>query len=267
MIKFFFIWIAAAIIISCCKKLLTFLNLFLLKNKIKNNPLIGVRQPDGSYDYIEKRYTVSYRITDAHQGSKSVEWLSLKRRLTRFEEKTLKTKKKLKAFFLYQRWLSLLRPSFIIFFTALLIILYLGIREESFRHAEHFKFLLAKITGLSPESIRYEEGGWFRFLGKKKSVNQETEPVSISFNPIIALFSQDAANVGFWSKKLNKYISYPVDVNERGDIWLGKGSGQFHGNIKANKVVWDKPKNAGLGKEVRGEHIAVKDGKLQISDE
>lgn len=267
MTKFFLILIGACGCIYYCKKSLTFIIFLLLKNKIKNNPLIGVRQPDGSYDYSEKGYTVTYRITDVPQAASPVQWLSLKRRLNPFEEKILKTKKNLKTFFLYQRWLSLLRAPFVIISIVLLFILYLGIRGESFRRAENFKFIFAKITGLSPESIRYEEGGWFRFLGKKKSVDKEIEPISFSFNPIMALFSPDTASVSFWSKKLNRYVSYSLNASEQGDIWLGKGRDQIHGTMKANRVVWDKPKNVGFGKEVRGAEIEIKDGKLNIADE
>lgn len=53
--NFFFIFTGLAVLAYYSKKLSAFLTLFLLKNKIKKEPLIGTRQPDGSYYYKEVR--------------------------------------------------------------------------------------------------------------------------------------------------------------------------------------------------------------------
>ncbi len=263
MIKIFFVLVGISILILFYQKSKAFLRIFRLKNKIKNNPLIGIKQEDNSYYYKGKGYTISYRIKESFAGIKIVEWLTLKRRLTTFEEKVLNLKRALDNFFLYQRWITLFRPLVVIVLVASLIIFYLGM-EQSFKRIEHFKWIAAQITGVSPESISYAGEGWFKIFGQRGSKDREVEPITISFNPLRWLFFSDTANVSRWSEKSNKYITYPVTINDKGDVWLGKKSGQIHGNALGDKVVWDEPQGV---REVPGHRIAIEDGKLKIFDE
>lgn len=264
MVRFIFVVASVFILILFCQKYLAYLRIFRLKNKIKNNPLIGIKQKDNSYYYKEKGYTISYRIRESPAGIKIVEWLSLKHRLTTFEERVRNLKRALDKFFLYQRWLTLFRPSVVIVLFTSLIIFYLGIKEHSLKRMERFRWIIAQITGISPESIRYAGEGWFKISGQKSSKDREVEPITLSFNPLRWLFLSDAANVSLWSKKLNRYVDYPVTINDKGDVWLGKKSSQIHGSVVGSKVVWDEPQRAG---EVSGHHIVIEDGKLKIIDE
>ena len=267
MIKIFFVLVGIFILILFCQESLTYLRIFRIKNKIKNNPLIGIKQEDNSYYYKEKGYTISYRIRESCAGNKIVEWLSLKRRLTTFEEKVLNLKKALDKFFLYQRWVILFRPLVVIVLITSLIIFYFGIKEHSLKRIERFRWIVAQITGVSPESIRYAGEGWFKISGQKSSKDREVEPITISFNPLRWLFLSDSANVSRWSEKSNKYITYPVTINDKGDVWLGKKSGQIHGRVLSNEVIWDTPQRAGIREKVSGHHIVIEDGKLKIIDE
>ncbi len=264
MVIFFFLLVGIPILILFCQKYLAYLRIYRLKNKIKNNPLIGIKQEDNSYYYKEKGYTISYRIRESPAGIKIVEWLSLKHRLTTFEERVRNLKRALDKFFLYQRWLTLFRPSVVIVLFASLIIFYLGIKDYSLKRMEHFRWIIAQITGISPESIRYAGEGWFKIAGQKSSKDREVEPITISFNPLRWLFLSDAANVSLWSKKLNRYVDYPVTINDKGDVWLGKKSSQIHGRVLGNEVIWDAPQGV---REVLGHDIVIEDGKLKIIDE
>ncbi len=200
MIKFFFVLVGISILILFCQKYLAYLRIFRIKNKIKKNPLIGIKQDEDSYYYKEKGYNINYRIRESFAGNKIVEWLTLKRRLTTFEEKVLNLKRALDKFFLYQRWITLFRPLVVIVLVASLIIFYLGM-EQSFKRIEHFKWIVARITGISPESIRYSGEGWFKISGQRGSKDQEVEQITISFNPLRWLFLSDTANVSQWSEK------------------------------------------------------------------
>jgi len=238
-----------------------------LKKKIRNNPLIGLKGDGNRYSYKEEGYTVSYIIQESSTGIKSVEWLSLKRRLTFLEEKILNIKREINNFFLYQRWLTLFRPSAIIVLVASLIIFYLGIKDYSLKRIERFRWIIAQITGISPESINYTGEGWFNISGRKRSVEGEVEPVTIGFNPLRWLFFQDSANVSLWSEKLNGYVSYPLTINDKGDVWLGKHDGQVHGKTLGDKIVWDESQRGGIRAKVSGHRLAIEDGKLKIFDE
>jgi hypothetical protein len=265
--RFLFVLIIIFILILVGQKYLAYFNIFRLKKKIKNNPSIGIKQQDNSYDYKEEGYTISYRVKESPLGVKAVEWFFLKRRLTFIEEKILDIKRSLDKFFLYQRWVTLFRPSAIIVLMVSLIIFYLGIMEQSSKRIEHFKWIVARMTGISPKSIGYSGAGWFNISGQKRSAEGEVEPVKISFNPLSWLFFSDTANVSFWSNKLNRYLSYPLTINDKGDVWLNKKSEQIHGRVLSDKVVWDEPQRTGIRSKVSGHRIAIKDGKLKIFDE
>mgnify|MGYP001617523615 CR=1 FL=1 len=265
--RFLFVLIILFILILFGQKYLAHFQISRLKKKIKSNPDMGTKQQDNSYAYKEEGYTISYRVIESPLGVKAVEWLSLKRRLTVIEKNILDIKRSLNKFFLYQRWVTLFRPSVIIVLTVSLIIFYLGIKEESFKRIGHFKWIVAQITGISPESIGYTDAGWFNISGQKMSVEGEVEPVKISFNPLRWLFFSDTANVSFWSNKLNRYVSYPLTINDKGDVWLDKKSEQVHGKVLSDKIVWDPPQRAGIRAKVSGHRIAVEDGQLKIFDE
>ncbi len=245
------------------RKYLAYFQIARLKKKIKNNPFLGIKQQDDSYAYKVGGYTISYKVKESPSGVKTVEWLSLKRRLTLIEEKILNIKKSLTKFFIYQRWVTLFRPSVIIVLMAPLIIFYL-VMEESFKRIEHFKWMVARITGVSAESIGYAGGGMFSISGQKRSIKGEVEPVKINFNPLRWLFFSDTADVSFWSNKANRYVSYPVTINDKGDVWLDSKDGKMHGNMQTDKIIWDEP----VGPiKTSGHRVAVEDGKLKIFDE
>lgn len=267
MIRFLFILSITFILISFSQKYLVFLRISRLKQKIKRDPLIGLKDEDDSYYYKEKGYTLSYRIRESPDGIKKVEWLSLKRRLTFFEKYIFNIKKDLNNFFLYQRWLILFRPSVAIILITALIIFYLGIQENSLKRIERFRWVIAQITGIRPEAIGYTGAGLFTIAGKKTSLDKKPEQVTISFNPLRWLFFSDTATVSRWSEKSNRYLNYPVTISDKGDVWLDKKSGQIHGRVLDNSVVWDEPQKTGTRDKVSGHHITVENGRLNIFDE
>jgi hypothetical protein len=226
---------------------------------------MGLKEDDDRYSYKEKGYTVSYIIQESSTGIKNVEWLSLKRRLTFLEEKILNIKRDINKFFLYQRWVTLFRPSAIIILTISLIIFYLGIKENSLRRIERFRWIAAKITGVSIESIEYTGEGKFKVTGKRNLLDRVVDPVTISFNPIGWLFFSDAVNINRWNTKLNKYNTYSVTMSDKGDVRLEKKTGRFHGRALGGEVIWDKPPDT--MQKVSGEDVIVEDGKLKFIDE
>lgn len=264
--RFLFVLIIVFILILSCRKYLARFQLFRLKNKIKNNPSLGTKQGDNSYNYNEGGYTVNYRIKESASGL-TVEWLCFKRRLTFIEKKFLNIKRVWNKIFLYQRWTALLRPSVIIILLAGLTIFYLGIKDQPSQRIGRFKWIIAQVAGISPESIEYAGAGWFNISGQRRSLSGEVESVKISFNFLSQFFSPDKADISFWSKRLKRYINYSVDVNDTGDIWLDKKNQQIHGRVLADKIVWDQPQRTGIKAKVSGHQFTVQDGKLNISDE
>lgn len=261
--RFLFVLITIFILILFGQKYLVHFQISRLKKKIKKNPSIGIKQQDNSYDYEEEGYRISYRVKESPLGVKAVEWLSLKRRSAFVEKKILDIKRSLDKFFLYQRWVTLFRPSVAIVLMASLIVFYLGM-EHSFKRIKHFKWIVAQITGIAPESMKYVGAGQFQLFGHKRYFDKELEPVTISFSPLGWLFFSDAANISRWNPKLNKYLTYSFTIDDRGDVWLGKKDGQIHGKMQADKIIWDEP--AGTSR-YEGHQIRVEDSKLKFIDE
>lgn len=236
---------------------------FQLKEKIKSDPLIGKKEEDNNYCYKEGSYSAVYKIKEIPPGTKSVEWLFLRRRLTFLEEKFLNIKRFINSVFIYQRWVILFRPWVIIVLIASLSIFYLGITGYSQKKIQRFKWVAAQITGISPESIEYKGLGWFKVSGQRRPLDKTTEPVVVSFNPFNWFFS-DSAIIKRWSEKSNKYITYPVTINDQGDVWLDKRGDKVHGKALGDKVIWDEPQGQ---RKVPSHNIIIENGKLKILDE
>lgn len=267
MIRFLFALIAVFILIFLSQKILNHFRFFCLRKKIKNNPLIGVRQEDGSYYYKERGYAADYKVKNLPAGNKEVEWLFLKHRPTFLGRRIINAKRGLNKFFLYQRWAILFRPLVLFFLVASIIIFYGQIREHSFKRIGYFKWIISQMTSIGPESIEYKGKGLFTITGQKTSAQRDVSPINISFNPLRSLFFSDTAKVSLWSQELKGYISYPVTVTDKGDVWLDKRGGLVHGRVTGDKIVWDEPQRAGIREEVSGHRITIEDGKLEILDE
>lgn len=264
--RFLFVLAVIFILIVFCRKCSARYHFFRLRNKIKNNPFIGLKQEDGSYKYKEGAYAVDYLIRESCAGY-SAKWLSFKRRMTFIEKKILGIKIFLDKFILYQKWAALLRPPLLIVLLAAFMIFYFGIKDRPEHRIERFKWIVAQMAGISPETVGYQGSGWFKISGQRKSASGDVEPVKISFNLLNWLFFPDKTRVSFWNKRQKRYIDYSMDINDSGDVWLDKKTQQIHGRVLADKIVWDQPQRAGIRSRVSSHRFSVQDGKLNISDE
>ena len=242
--------------------LLVRLRFFRLKKKIKKDPFIGILQQDNSYSYEEEGHIVNYRIQESLPGVRTIEWLSLKRRFGFFERKLFHIKRSLNKFFLYQRWLSLFRPQVAVILIVTLMISYFVV-THSLKRIEHFKWIASRITGVSPEAIRYEGGGWFNVIGQRGPLDRNIEPVRIRFNPLGWLFFQDTANITRWNPEVNSYIDYSFTINDKGDVWLERENVPAQGSVLGNNIKWDEPQGV---RRVPAQDIVTKGGKLEIID-
>ncbi|MCX5704062.1 MAG: hypothetical protein NT066_06205 [Candidatus Omnitrophica bacterium] len=268
--RFLFLLSALFVLILFCQKSLVRLRVFRLKKKIKNNPLIGVKQEDNSYYYKQKGYCLSYRIKESPAGIKTVQWLSLKRRLRFFEGGILSIKRSLVKFFLYQRWLVIFRP-FILFPLIISIsIFYFGLVETQKARVERLKWLVASAVGASPDQIQYIGDGWLEVSTQRKTaVDGVMEPVRYAFNPFTWFFSSQAGFVSRWRGEPFGYVTHPVVYNEEGEVWINKEGTWRHGMFTGGKVIdWDIPQGTGIrAGKVHGHQISTEDKKLHIQDE
>jgi hypothetical protein len=244
--------------------LLTHLRALRLKHKIKNNPFLGEQDVNGNYYYKEKGYTIIYKIKQLPKGRNGVTWIYYKRRLTGFEDKILKIKRRLDKIFLYQKWNILFRPIPVVILVSSLIIFYFGIKQNSLRRIELFRQIVAQMTGLNPESVKYTDKGWFEISGQKKALDGRLNPLVIKINPLRSLFLPEGAIISRWNTELNKYIDYSVSINSKGSVCLEKKEGHFYGRREGHKIVWDEPPDT--IRKVLGEDIIIEDGALKIVD-
>ena len=239
-----------------------------LKKKIKNNPLIGTKQEDGSYTYREEGYTISYKIEESLSGERRVEWLSLKRRLGFLEIKFLKLKKSLNNFFLYQRWLGFLRLPVLLSLLISVGIFYFGLVETRQARVERLKWLVASAAGVSPKQIQYIGDGTLEISANRKTaVDRVNEPVRYTFNPFKWFFSQTGL-VTRWRGESFGYVTHPVVYNEDGEVWINKEDTWRHGRFTNDRTIeWDTPQGTGIrAGKVTGHEVSMPEGKLYIPD-
>lgn len=234
-----------------------------LKKKIIKSPLVGNKDREGNYSYGEGGLTLSYRLKEQSSGARTIVWLFSKRRLTPLEERLLRAKRYVNEFFLYKRWLVFLWPPVAIVLLVSLIVLYSGLTGYRHDNEKRLAWIAAKVSGVSPESIEYGSGGWFKVMAKRRSANRMPQPVTISFNPLLWFFFPDSANVNIWRSKSSSYVKYRLTFNDKGDVWLGGRSDRVHGTVSGDRIVWDEQRTTGSP----GHRITVKDGELNILDE
>lgn len=237
----------------------------IFKKKIKKNPYLGYKDTEGTYEYREGPYSLKYRIVKGDNGQEKVEWIYLKRRLNRYEISRRKVDRSLFRFRHYQKWMILFKPSILLVLFTSAVIFYFGLAQPHNARIAQFKWIASQITGINPESIEYTGEGRFRISGRRETLNRALDPITISFNPIGWLFFSDTFNINRWNTKLNKYNTYSVTFSDKGDVWLQKKKGQFHGQTLGNEIIWDRPPDT--LQKVFGNDVIVKDGKLKFFDE
>ena len=240
----------------------------ILKKRIKKNPFIGKEETNGLYDYRQGGYSISYRIIKENSGKKSIEWISLRRRLGSYEKGRRKISKTLFNFWRYQGWLIFFRPPIIFLLITSIVIFYFGLIETEKTKVERFKWIVASVIGVNSQQIEYIGDGSLEISAQRKTaVDRIYEPIRYTFSPLRWLFSSEAVFVTRWRGEPYGYATHPVVYNERGDVWINKQDKWRHGNISGNTVKWDIPQGTGIREGKVTEHeISTQDKKRRIED-
>lgn len=238
-----------------------------LKKKIKSNPYIGEADIDGTYLYRQDGYSIRYRIIKLPSGKTDIEWLSLKRRFSAYEEMTRKLRKEFFDFWHYQKWFMLFRPSFFLFLIVGVIILYSEVIETQEAKTNRFKWLIASAIGISTKDIQYIGDGRLEISGQRQRQQDGiNEPIKYSFNPLRWLFSSEEGLLTRWRGEPFGYTTHSVVFNDRGDVWIRKEDTPWqHGIISGENIKWDKP--VGSSKVREQQKATLEDKRLNIEDE
>lgn len=240
----------------------------ILKKKIKRNPYIGKEEIDGTYDYKQGNYGIRYRILKGPQAKESIEWISLRRRISTYEEGIRKIGKSFFKFWHYQGWLVFFRPPILFLLIVSIFIFYFGLAETQKTKVERFKWVIASVVGVSPQQIEYIGNGWLEISSRRRTaVDRINEPVRYTFNPFRCLFSSEVGFVTRWRGGPYQYATHPIVYNERGEVWLNKEDTWRHGIVSGKTIKWDKPQGTGIrAGKVTGHEISTQDEKFYITD-
>lgn len=264
MLKSLLFLVSFFIFILCLQKILTHFRILRLKKKVMNNPLIGIKEGDNNYCYRQKGYTLNYRIHELASGAKTVEWLSLKRRLTSAGRTAINIKKGINNLFIYQKWIILFRPQIFFVLIGSVIIFYFGIIETYNKRVERLKWLVASAAGVNPSQVQYIGNGWLEISAQRNTADRINEPVRYTVNPFKAFFSSEAGFVTRWKGGSLGHVTHPVVYNESGDVWINKEGAWAHGKFtKDSTVEWDTPQGT---RQVSGHEISTQEKKLYTTD-
>jgi len=234
-----------------------------LRKKIKQSPFIGQGQDDGTYLYTKGSYSINYRKSILPDGKLCIEWVWHKRRLSPYEEKIRRVKKRFLEFWYYQRWLLLFRPPLIFLLIIGVFLFYYGVLGTQEAKIERLKLIVASAVGINTQDIQYIGDGWLEISGQRKVADDTTESLNYTFNPLRWLFFSDTGFVKRWRRGSGEYVKYPVVYNEKGDVWLKDKDAWQHGIISDQNIKWDTPQGSA---RVTGQEITREDKKLKIID-
>lgn len=234
---------------------------YFFKKKIKKNPLIGIKDLDGSFLYKDKGYTLRYRIEIIPSGEKKINWVSYKYRLTAFEEFIYKVKRFFKRFILYFR----LKPSLIIPFFLIIVILYIWVLIPQTAKINFYKWSVSRMVGVSPQQVEYKGGGWFEVYGKRIiPEDARTEPLTFTINPLRWLFFSDYGYVTRWrGKEYGGYKTHDLKIDKERGISIKEQSRDIHGKFEGDKIKWDVSKETG---RPLSQDIEIKEEGIRIID-
>lgn len=236
-----------------------------LKRKIRKNPYLGKEDIDGTYEYKRGSYHIRYRLVKKPDGQTDIKWVSLKRRLNRYEIWINRVKEGFFDFWHYQKWLLFLRPSTFLFLLIAILLFYSEVMETQEIKINRYKWIVASLLGVNPQDIQYIGNGWIEVSGQRRRIQDNvSEPIRYSFNPLRWLFFSEGCFMRRWRGEPFGYATHPLVYNERGDVWIHKDGTWKHGSIVGETIKWDIPVGSAMVSE---QEKSIKDRKLEIIDE
>lgn len=249
--------------------IITKINIWRMKNKIRVRPFIGVRDPDGTFQYKEGGITIRYAITAPKAPNKKniPRWISIKIRASFYANSLRKLANEFTDFWRYQKWLIFFRPSSLITLMFIGLIIYTGAVELQPGKGYLTRWLVSRAIGVSPDEVEYEGGGWIKIFGvRTTAVDRAHEPFSYNVNIFRWLVFNDTGSITRHGDPEYGSVTYPLVYDESGQVYIKKEGKWQKGEIE-NGVKWDRPQGTGIRKEkVKGETIESTGGKVQIRD-
>ena len=245
------------------------INIWRMKNKIRVRPFIGVRDPDGTFQYKKGRITIRYAITasKAPNNKNIPHWISIKIRTSFYANSLRKSANEFTDFWRYQKWLVFFRPSSLITLMLIGLIIYTGAVELQPGKGYLTRWLVSRATGISPSEIEYRGDGWIKIYGiRTAAVDRAREPFSYNVNVFRWLVFNDTGSVTRDRGKEYGPVTHEIGYDESGQAYIKKEGTWRKGEIE-NGIKWDKPQGAGIREgKIKGETIESTGDKIRIRD-
>lgn len=240
-----------------------------MKNKIRVEPFIGVRDPDGTFQYKEGRITIRYAITAPKAPNKKniPRWISIKIRASFYTNSLRKSANEFTDFWRYQKWLIFFRPSSLIILMLIGLIIYTGAVELQPGKGYLTRWLVSRAIGISPSEIEYRGDGWIKIYGiRTAAVDRAREPFSYNVNVFGWLVFNDAGSITRRRDAEYGSATHRLGYDESGQVYIKKEGTWQKGEIE-NGVKWDRPQGTGIREgKVKGETLETTGGKIRIRD-
>lgn len=245
------------------------INVWRMKNKIRVRPFIGAREPDGTFQYKEGGITIRYAITAPKAPNRKdiPRWISVKIRTSFHANRLRKSADEFRDFWRYQKWLIFFRPSSLMILIFIGLIVYTGAVELQPGKGYLTRWFVSRATGISPSEIEYRGDGWIKIYGvRTTAVDREREPFSYNVNVFGWLVFNDAGSIT--RRRDTEYgpVTHQLKYDEN-EVYLKKESIWRKGEIEKNRVKWDGPQGTGTRKgKIKSETVENTQDKLKLRD-
>jgi hypothetical protein len=246
-----------------------------LKNIIKRNPNIGLKDKDGNFVFKQGRFILKYRVVDLsdNAGQKKTELIFVKIILLGYEKKLKNFKRNVRRFWIYRKWTYFFEPRAIFLLLLIFLISYFTMFEPEHAKVNRLRWIISKLLKVNKESVAIKPDGWVKISGQRlTAVDKKIEPVSYNINLLDWFSFKDAGyiyrNRGVVENTDYGYVYYTIIYEDNGKVSLKKDEKWIENNSDADAITWEEAQGTGIreGKVLGHDVLRSKDNNLLIKD-
>lgn len=225
-----------------------------LRDIIKRNPDVGLKDKDGSLTYKQGVFTVRYRVISPNidERFEKVKLDCIKKDLRRYERRFIRFKRKFSNFWLYRKWIFFLKLKTLLLLLLIILLPYYILFEPQVDKEYRLRWFISKVLRVGMENVAIEPGGWIKILATRiTAVDKQYEPISFNVNLFNWFTFQDDGyiirNRGMVENYDYGYVVYPVKYYEIGSLLLEKEGKWIWGSVhRRDEVTWEEPQGTGI---------------------
>lgn len=246
-----------------------------LRDIIKRNPDVGLKDKDGSLTYKQGVFTVRYRVNTSNidERFKKVKLDYIKKDLRRYERRFIRFKREVGKFWLYRKWRNFLKPAIRLLLLLTILLPYYILFESQADKEYRLRWFVSKVLRVGMEDVVIEPNGWIKVLATRiMAVDAQYEPISFNVDLVKWLTFQDDGyiirNRGVVENYDYGYVVYLVKYNDGGSLLIEKEGKWIKGVVhRIDEATWEEAQGTGIRKgAVHGHRRDLESREFLIQD-